>query len=510
MWDRGGAPLHFVLAHAGFAVSGGWETLRWLSVAAALASVPVSFDLGRRLGGPPAGAVAAICRRDARPCSRSTAPSGGCTRCSSWPARSPRTCSCARSQLRTPRRRGARGGRGVAAAGRASLRRDSRGGRGRGRALALARPAAARRGAGGTRRPGAAAVRRRRPASVGPLRGRRRRASRRWRRPREAWRQFGRALQSFAGGGELLLVARLRRARPRRRVVACPGAASLRRLRRAGPARAAGAVHAAAHGGIARPVAAPSRVRAADLGRARRSRGRSPLRAAGLGRGGRRRASQRWSLRRAGSSTRATATSNAILGGGPGEVAPGDAGERRGGGRVGARERARRRRALPVLAGVPRRAARGGGRAVAPVRAGAAPPAHACGAPTGPCRESWSPCRWSAARSANRRVAARSRSYSSPRLVPRSGSPGRSPDERALLDGRVGGVRRRRSRRRPARLPPRRVPRAQPPRPARGPRLDPLASYTSAPKWQASESSWRFRPATRAAPPRCGGCASRG
>ena len=53
MWDRGGAPLHFLLAHAGFAVSGGWETLRWLSVAAALASVAVCFDLGRRLAGPP-------------------------------------------------------------------------------------------------------------------------------------------------------------------------------------------------------------------------------------------------------------------------------------------------------------------------------------------------------------------------------------------------------------------------------------------------------------------------
>jgi len=60
MWDRGGAPLHFLLAHAGFAVSGGWETLRWLSVAAALASIPVCFDLGRRLGGEPAGAVAAL------------------------------------------------------------------------------------------------------------------------------------------------------------------------------------------------------------------------------------------------------------------------------------------------------------------------------------------------------------------------------------------------------------------------------------------------------------------
>jgi hypothetical protein len=60
MWDRGGAPLHFLLAHAGFAVSGGWETLRWLSVAAALVSVVVCFDLGRRLAGPPAGAVAAL------------------------------------------------------------------------------------------------------------------------------------------------------------------------------------------------------------------------------------------------------------------------------------------------------------------------------------------------------------------------------------------------------------------------------------------------------------------
>jgi hypothetical protein len=60
LWDRGGAPLHFVLAHAGFAAGGDWETLRWLSAAAALASIPVCFDLGRRLGGPPAGAVAAL------------------------------------------------------------------------------------------------------------------------------------------------------------------------------------------------------------------------------------------------------------------------------------------------------------------------------------------------------------------------------------------------------------------------------------------------------------------
>jgi hypothetical protein len=60
LWDRGGAPLHFVLAHVGFALGGDWETLRWLSVAAAVGSIPVCFDLGRRLAGPPAGAVAAL------------------------------------------------------------------------------------------------------------------------------------------------------------------------------------------------------------------------------------------------------------------------------------------------------------------------------------------------------------------------------------------------------------------------------------------------------------------
>ena len=49
--DRGGAPLHFVLAHAVFWVDPSADALRWLSVAAALAAVPLCFDLGRRLGG---------------------------------------------------------------------------------------------------------------------------------------------------------------------------------------------------------------------------------------------------------------------------------------------------------------------------------------------------------------------------------------------------------------------------------------------------------------------------
>lgn len=60
MVDRGGAPLHFVLAHAAFWLDGSWTTLRWLSVVFALATVLVCYDLGRRLAGPLAGASAAF------------------------------------------------------------------------------------------------------------------------------------------------------------------------------------------------------------------------------------------------------------------------------------------------------------------------------------------------------------------------------------------------------------------------------------------------------------------
>ena len=59
MVDRGGAPLHFVLAHAVFWVDTSAEALRWLSVLAALAAVPLCFDVARRLGGVGAGVVAA-------------------------------------------------------------------------------------------------------------------------------------------------------------------------------------------------------------------------------------------------------------------------------------------------------------------------------------------------------------------------------------------------------------------------------------------------------------------
>jgi hypothetical protein len=58
MLDRGGAPLHFVLAHATFWIEPTGGALRWLSVLAALGTVPLCFDLGRRLGGVEAGVVA--------------------------------------------------------------------------------------------------------------------------------------------------------------------------------------------------------------------------------------------------------------------------------------------------------------------------------------------------------------------------------------------------------------------------------------------------------------------
>jgi Dolichyl-phosphate-mannose-protein mannosyltransferase len=57
--DRGGAPLHFLLAHAAFALDGSPRTLRWLSLVFALATIPLCYDLARRLAGPFAGLTAA-------------------------------------------------------------------------------------------------------------------------------------------------------------------------------------------------------------------------------------------------------------------------------------------------------------------------------------------------------------------------------------------------------------------------------------------------------------------
>ncbi len=60
LFDRGGAPLHFVLAHFALSLDASADALRSLSVVFALATIPVCYDLGRRLGGRTAGVVAAI------------------------------------------------------------------------------------------------------------------------------------------------------------------------------------------------------------------------------------------------------------------------------------------------------------------------------------------------------------------------------------------------------------------------------------------------------------------
>jgi hypothetical protein len=57
--DRGGAPLHFLLAHVALAIDTTPESLRWLSLVFALATVPLCYDLTRRLAGRSAGLIAA-------------------------------------------------------------------------------------------------------------------------------------------------------------------------------------------------------------------------------------------------------------------------------------------------------------------------------------------------------------------------------------------------------------------------------------------------------------------
>lgn len=57
--DRGGAPLHFLLAHTALAIDPTPEAVRWVSVLFALATVPLCYDLARRIAGRGAGLVAA-------------------------------------------------------------------------------------------------------------------------------------------------------------------------------------------------------------------------------------------------------------------------------------------------------------------------------------------------------------------------------------------------------------------------------------------------------------------
>jgi hypothetical protein len=57
--DRGGAPLHFLLAHFVLVFDTTPEALRWVSVVFALATVPLCYDLTRRMAGRFAGLIAA-------------------------------------------------------------------------------------------------------------------------------------------------------------------------------------------------------------------------------------------------------------------------------------------------------------------------------------------------------------------------------------------------------------------------------------------------------------------
>jgi 4-amino-4-deoxy-L-arabinose transferase-like glycosyltransferase len=60
LWERGGAPLHFLVVHLSFAFDSSATVLRWVSVVFAVAAVPLCYDLGRRLGGRFAGITAAV------------------------------------------------------------------------------------------------------------------------------------------------------------------------------------------------------------------------------------------------------------------------------------------------------------------------------------------------------------------------------------------------------------------------------------------------------------------
>ena len=60
MGDRGGAPLHFVLAHLTLALDPSPVALRALSIVFAVGAVLLCYDLGRRLGGLVAGVAAAV------------------------------------------------------------------------------------------------------------------------------------------------------------------------------------------------------------------------------------------------------------------------------------------------------------------------------------------------------------------------------------------------------------------------------------------------------------------
>ena len=60
LWERGGSPLHFVLAHFALSALPSVDALRWLSVVCALGAVACAYALGRELAGDLAGAAAEV------------------------------------------------------------------------------------------------------------------------------------------------------------------------------------------------------------------------------------------------------------------------------------------------------------------------------------------------------------------------------------------------------------------------------------------------------------------
>ena len=137
--DRGGAPLHFLLAHFALAIDTTPETLRWVSVVFALATLPLSYDLARRIAGRSAGLIAAALAAT----SQLVLIYGTFGRMYSLFAfASALAADLFVRALERPQRRAAltAAAAGFTAAGRASIRRVPVRGGGCGGAVALARP----------------------------------------------------------------------------------------------------------------------------------------------------------------------------------------------------------------------------------------------------------------------------------------------------------------------------------------------------------------------------------
>ncbi len=203
--ERGGSPLHFVLAHFALVADMSPDALRWLSVVFALAAVFLTYDLARRLAGPVAGGAAAMVVAT----STVLGVYGSFGRMYALlAAAAALALDLFVIALRRLDRRVGAGGRsgGCASAGRSSLRSDPSGRRGPGRSRSLARSWDPTCCARDRSRPPRRPVRGREPAPGRALLGRHRRRGAA-RVSGRAWSQLTRALGSFAGGhGPLVVV----------------------------------------------------------------------------------------------------------------------------------------------------------------------------------------------------------------------------------------------------------------------------------------------------------------